>query len=681
MPMESDIPTSSPSYQPEANRAASAPGENQPPADGNPVSRLSPGSPLHAKVLEKLVERLKSSEDKMSQFHARWQANERRFMAYINRTDFDKLLSQTNDKGDAPSVTTINVPYIYATVWTIVTYLVHTFCGQKPIFQVSSYSAEAVEPARKMETVLQFNADKSKLVRKIFQWMMDGQIYGVGIVRNLWITEYKMKVVQTTGSPLGIINPEFQPDTPLMKREPYLCYEGNDVTSINPYKFFPDPRVPMEEASRRGEFVFWRSYEGLHTLKKAERDGTLSWIDAIGKPGGSKGGDEAADQSMRSLLTGGDSDPGSSNSGRWDTRIAQYHQLDQGTIDIIPKDWGLGDEDEIERWIFTIANKRQIIQAEQFDDEHGKHPICVIEPNSIGYGFGQLSIVDMLGPIQDVLSWFVNSHMFNVRSALNNMFVVDPHYVEMQDLKDPGPGKFIRLKQAAMGRDVRTVLNQLAVQDVTAAHIDNVSAFMRLGDILSGVNDSLKGVQPGGRRSATESRITSESGASRQAALARMISAQGMTELAEMQASNVQQYQSMEFYLKIVGAEGVLVPIKPDDVQGNFYFPIHDGALPLDRVALLDVWKEIWMAVATNPQLAMQYNGPAIFEYMANLAGAKNLTQFKIQVAPPMGMQQMGGDPNAQVPVDAGLPGLQGGSAAGYPPGNGAAAPAGGYGA
>ena len=73
-----------------------------------------------------------------------------------------------------------------------------------------------------------------------------------------------------------------------------------------------------------------------------------------------------------------------------------------------------------------IANKRQIIQAEPFEDEHLKHPICVIEPNSIGYGFGQMSIVDMLGPIQDVLSWFVNSHMFNVRSALNNMFISRP---------------------------------------------------------------------------------------------------------------------------------------------------------------------------------------------------------------------------------------------------------------
>ena len=409
MPFEADIPTSSPQYQPDANRfegrSSSKPGEGvQPPAEGSPISLLSPGSELHGKVRDKLIERLKSSEDKMSQFHARWQANERRFMAYINRTDFDKLLADTNTKGDAPSVTTINVPYIYATVWTIVTYLIHTFCGQKPIFQVSSYSAEAVEPARKMETILQFNADKSKVVRKIFQWMMDGQIYGVGIVRNLWITEYKMRAVRSYGSPLGIVAPEFQPDTPLMQKQPYLCYEGNDVTSINPYKFFPDPRVPMEEVSKRGEFVFWRSYEGIHTLKRAEKDGTLHYIDSIGKPGGSKGGDEAADQSMRSLLTGGDSDPGSSNSGRWDTRISQYHQLDQGTIDIIPDDWGLGDSEDVERWIFTIANKRQIIQAEPFEDEHLKHPICVIEPNSIGYGFGQMSIVDMLGPIQDVLS-------------------------------------------------------------------------------------------------------------------------------------------------------------------------------------------------------------------------------------------------------------------------------------
>lgn len=669
MALGDNIPTSSPEYQPEANQPEVVVRQDLAPTEGSPISILRPGSPEHAYVLQQLLERLKFSEEKMKAFYPRWQANERRFMAYINRTDFDKLLKDTNDKGEAPSVVSINVPYIYATVWTIVTYLIHTFCGQKPIFQVSSYSAEAVEPARKMETILQFNADHSKAVRRIFQWMMDGQIYGVGVVRNLWITQFKMKTVQVQGSPLGMAAPDFLPETQLTQKQPYLCYEGNEVTSINPYQFFPDPRVPMEEVSKRGEFVFWRNYEGIHALRRAEKSGTLAWIDAIGTPGGGSRGDTNSDESKRNLLTGGEANPGASSAGGPLRSISQFHQLDQGTIDIVPAEWGLGESQDVERWIFTIANKKQIIQAEPFEDEHGKHPIAVIEPNSIGYGFGQLSIVDMLGPIQDVLSWFVNSHMFNVRSVLNNMIVVDPNFVEMQDLKSPGPGRIIRLKQAAMGRDVRSVLNQLQVTDVTQGHIDNVAAFMRLGDILSGVNDTLRGVQPGGRRSATESRLTSESGASRQAALARMVSAQGMSELAEMQASNVQQYQSMEFYLQIVGTEGLLVPIRPGDVQGNFYFPIHDGTLPLDRVALLDVWKEIWMAVSTDPNLAMQYNGPAIFEYMANLAGAKNISQFKIQVAPPVAP---GAPPPDGVGVDAGLPGLRGG--------NGAAGAAGGPG-
>lgn len=650
-----DIPTSSPAYQPEANQpdlpsvpALAAAPEGPPKA----IDLLVPGSALHTAVLGKLTTRLKASEDRMSQFHSRWQINERRFMAYINTQDFEKMLKDSNKKGDAPSAVSITVPYIYATVWTIVTYLVHTFAGRKPIFQVGSYSAEAVEPARKMETVLQFGADKNKLVRKIFQWMMDGQIYGVGVVRNLWTVESRMKSVQTYGSPLGPAAPGLLPNTELTQRQPYVCYEGNEVGNIDPFNFFPDPRVPMEEVNKRGEFVFWRSFEGKHILKKAELNGLLRWTDFIGTPGTR---DRDANASNRDILTAGDASPGAERQGA--DSLSPYHQLDQGTVELIPAEWGLGEETDVQKWLFTIANKKQIIQAELFEDEHGKHPVAVIEPSSIGYGFGQLSIVDMLGPLQDILSWFINSHVHNVRSSLNNMLVVDPAFVEIQDLKTPGPGKLIRLKTTAMGRDVRTIVNQLAVADVTGNHIADTQAFMRLADMLSGVNDSLRGDIPSGSRiSATQSRISSESGGSRLAAIGRLASAQGMTELAEMQAANIQQYQSMEFYLKIVGMEGVLTPINPGDVQGNFYFPIHDGSLPLDKVALLTVWKEIWLAVSTDPVLSMTYNGPAIFEHVAELGGAQNLAQYRVQIAP----QNQTLPPEGAQPV-GGLPGTRGG--------------------
>lgn len=636
-----DMPTVGPWYQPEASRPT--PTVIPPPPAGAmplPIDSLVPGSELHAAVLAKLLEMLKASEDKMSNFHKRWQVSERRYQAWIAQTDFDKMLTESNKKGYTPSATTITVPYSFATIWTTVTYLTHTFCGRKPILQVGSYSAEAVEPARKMETLLQFGADYNKLVGTIIRWMMDGQIYGVGAVRNLWETHYKKQTRQSYGSPLGGAAPDLLSNSLLTQQSRYLCFEGNNAVNIDPYNFFPDPRVPMTEVNKKGEFVFWRNFEGHFSLLKSQADGLLKWIEAIGAPGGSTKGDTAG-PSERGLVADGDPHPGADRSP---TLRRHFHQLDQGTVELIPAEWGLGEEEVPEKWLFTIANKRQIIQAEPFDADHDRHPVAVIEPNSMGYGFGQLAISDMLGPIQDTLSWFVNSHMYNVRAALNNMFVVDPAFIELQDLKNPEPGKIIRMKQAAMGRDIKTILHQLNVTDVTQNHIADMQNFMRIGDTISAVSDNLRGLQEsGGRKSATEVRMTGESGVSRLAAIARLCSTQGMTDLAFQQTNNIQQYQSMEFYLKIVGMEGAMTPINPDDVQGNFYFPVHDGSLPLDRIALFDIWRQIWTDVSTNPLLMMQYDGFAIFEHMAELGGAQNIANFRVQMAPPgVGMPQGG---------------------------------------
>ena len=88
------------------------------------------------------------------------------------------------------------------------------------------------------------------------------------------------------------------------------------------------------------------------------------------------------------------------------------------------------------------------------------HPVCVAEPYSFGYGFGQLGIADYLGPIQDAMSWMLNARIANVREILNSTFVVDPNAIELQDLADKGNGRILRLKPGAIGRDVRTALHQ-----------------------------------------------------------------------------------------------------------------------------------------------------------------------------------------------------------------------------
>lgn len=609
-----------------------------PAVGANPINILKPNSKAHAHVLPYLMSRIKASEFAMADFYERWRASERQAQAYIDLPDEELYLRKRNQAGAPAKITAITVPYTFATVMTIVTYLVHTFASKKPIFRVGTYKSETGKAALIMEKLLQYNADHTRLIRHLFQYFMDGELYGVAIMRALWKEDRRLRPVMRV-RPRTLMDIAI-PGTEQTYRgtEERVVFQGTDTLTIDPYLFFPDPRVPMSEVNVRGEYVFWRTYEGVHTLKKAEAQGLLRWTNYMSDRIPVRDSGESA----RGEATGGTPHPGRVNIRHSFTGSGKdFVQIDQGTIEIIPRELGLGDSDVPEKWLFAIANESQILQAEPYRDLHDKHPVAVIEPYGVGYGFGQVGIADYLGPIQTSVSWLVNSRIFNVRAVLNNMFVADPAAIEMQDLTSSEPGKIIRLKTAALGRDVRTVIHQLDVTDVTKGHFDDLKLFMQLGDSLSAVNENLRG-QPhqGGRKTATEVRVAGESGASRMAAHAKRISAQGLVDLVEIMCLNYQQHLTEDFVIQVTGIAGAESPImvSPEMVMGDFHYPVHDGALPLDNIAILDTWKEIFLALLQNPQLAMGYNMPAVFEHIAELSGVLNIEQFKI--APDQQVQQ-----------------------------------------
>jgi len=593
-------------------------------ATAAPIDRLRPKSELHDNVLNRLMERVRLSRRHMTQFHDRWRASELQYQAYIRTETMDALKKASTKKGVPPELVTITIPYTYASVQTIITYLVHTFCGRSPMFQVGSHRDDMVRRAENMETVLQFNGDHERVVRKLWQYFHDGEVYGLQVLRTTWKVESRVRTIWRPSNVLPIFGQgrsELQP-----VKETAVTFEGNDVRNVDPFKFFPDPRVPLEEVNFKGEFVFWQEYEGKHSLKKAEKDGLVKWVDDI--PGRQSHLLANAD-SERGRLSGGGSTAWQDNT----TKNPGYDIL-QGTVEIVPSEWGLGDSDRYEKWMFSIANEGQIIQAEPLDLDHNRHPVIVGEPYSSGYEFGSISVTDMLGPMQEMLSWMFNSHLFNVRSALNNTFLVNPQMIDMDDLKKPGPGRVIKTKPAAFGQDLKNAFMQVPVADVTTGHVQDMQIVQRFGDLISATNDNLRGVtNTGGRKSATEIRQSGEAGASRLAAHARLTSAQSMTPFAEMCTINIQQNMSEAVYLKLLGNNAQEGPIRigPEDVSGDFYFPVHDGTLPLDRVALLEVWKEIFALIIQNPGLAQIFDAVGMFEYIAELGGAKNLSTFKVE--------------------------------------------------
>lgn len=591
-----------------------------------PIERLKPESPHHTWVLEQLNRRIKASEQAMNPFYDRWRVQERKFQAYMSLPRYEQILKDMNDSGKPPAPAIIVFPYQYAVISTIVTYLSQVFCARKPIFQLGISAAETAEMVSRMETVLQHQADKQKLVARLYQFFMDGELYGLAVMRNIWTTQTARRSVWNQSMPgITLIGGPAGARTSVQKK----VYEGADIMNVDPFMFLPDPSVPIQDVATRGEFAFWREFVGRHVLLKEEKEGRLSYISEL-DPAESRML-HTYDLSNRNLISGGDAHAGTSARVKRDS--SHTYMLDQGTIEIIPDDWGLGEETYPVKYLFTIANKKQIIQAVPFDYEHGDHPLVVCEPYTMGYGFGNPSVADYLGPIQDIMSWFIDSHIQNVRAVLNDSLIVDPSRVEIADLKRTGPGRIIRLKAMAIGGDVRTAIAQLPIQDVTQAHMGDLQTFMRIGDTVSAINDNLRGTPTSGRRSATESRITGEAGASRLASHARKYSSQAIVNLAEQMCRNTQQFMDDPFYAQILGQEEAQ-KILPQDILGEFTFPISDGSLPLDKVAALEQWKEMYLAVQGDPEMRQSYSLPRIFEFIAELGGAPNVQSFRLTPNP-----------------------------------------------
>jgi hypothetical protein len=117
-----------------------------------------------------------------------------------------------------------------------------------------------------------------------------------------------------------------------------------------------------------------------------------------------------------------------------------------------------------------------------------------------------------------------------------------------------------------------------------------------------------------------------------------------------------------EFVQRVLGEDAMLLTqgqkLLPDMVAGDFQYPVSDGTLPIDRVALLEVWKEIFIAIAQNPMLSQTFDVIKVFEYTAELGGARNIEDFKIQMTPDQRIMQQAQAGNI-VPAGAAAKGMQ----------------------
>ncbi len=578
---------------------------------------LRPGSELHERIKQAVIRRAQDSYNIMRRKHADWNLVDQTLTAYIPLDEKEKALKAR----DPRKPVSIVVPYTYATMETLLTYLVTAFLDL-PMFRYEGVTSDDTVGAIMLEKVVELQTIKNKVGLALHTQFRDGLAYGFGAACPIW------------GEQWGYKTERLEDGTKSRTRK--RLFEGNRLENIDPYLYLPDITVPIHKV-QEGEFVGYIDRTNYMSLLEMEAqnpndffnvrylkgvNGTSSWFGTE-----QSARDKKQNISTRTLDVHSSSNP--------IDVIWMYMKIVPSDVD-----WQLGDSEIPEKWLFGIAADQFVIFAKQLGLDHDMFPTSIFAPDFDGYSVCPISRLELIYGMQNVLDFLFSSHVTNIRKAINDMLIVDPYLINMEDLKDPEPGKLIRMRRAAWGKGVKDAVAQLQVNDITRTHVSqDAPHVIDLMQRTSGAVDSLMGIMrsSGERRSATEARGSRSSALSRIAKTAKICSLMSMYDLAYMFASHTQQLMSQSTYVSTMGRyqqelmeeygqtdKGMKVD--PSQIDINYDVVIHDGTVDVGERA--DAWTMLYQVLAGNPAVGSGFDMVRVFKHLARMLGAKNINEF-----------------------------------------------------
>jgi len=591
---------------------------------------LKPGSDLHKKLRSRIWERARQARNEIQKRFSSWRELDRKLTAYIPLKEEEERVKEKDEEKPV----TIVFPYTYSELESVLTYLVSAFL-QDPMLMYEGVEDNDTVGAMLMELVVRLHCNKNKVPLNVHTVLRDSLVYGIGAGVPEWTRLYGKKPIVKRSLVSSLLGAGWGKSVSM---EHGLLFEGNSLSNVDPYMLLLDPTVSADEF-QKGEFNGWVDRNNYMRLlgEEPQADSGLFNVKYL-KDRKDRKSILALDQSAREEKHGGSSDLQKGMSG-----ISSVVDVIKMYVTLIPKEWELGSNEYPEKWYFELAADDIIIRCNRADHAHGMYPMALAAPESDGYSITPMGRMEILGGLQHVLDFLFNSHIANVRKAINDMLIVDPYLVNINDLRDPKPGKLIRLRRPAWGRGVDKVVQQLGVTDITRSNIADSVYITQWMDRVAGADQSLSGVlRTGGPERLTKAEFQDTRGSSmgRMQRMALLIGMQFFQDLGTFFAVHAQQYMSKEVFVKIVGrnAERLRqvfkgkdnVGITPDQIAISYDLFMRDGSLPGARFS--EAWLEMFKVIAPDQELRREFDVVKIFSFIATQLGAKNVEEFKRNV-------------------------------------------------
>lgn len=560
------------------------------------------------------------------------------------------------------------VPMVFWVVETVAPRLV----AQLPRFLVMPMGPEDVEPAKLMEQLMEYAANKSDLFLELVKAVKSALKYGTGLLKTFHRVDKfrarryvpQMEPVmgpsmtafrEPGGQPMrtldgGVIQNtepqqigEVQVGTTI-ERYDYIGYDGPAAEWVDIWNAFPAPEAEDIQSSR---YFIHRVYRELRHVQKMVENGVYRWPEGMSPKEMTETADEPLKKRLESIDLGG----GEADATRKPIELLEFW-TDDGRL-------------------ITMANRKAILRVSENPYDHNQKPFIRIVDQLVEGEIWGIGEIEPLEGLQDQLNAITNQRIDNLRLILNAMFGVNEVAIADMDELESRPGGIVRITGDRVPSEV---IYPITFPDVTGASYEETSSILDLGERVSATSAYQTGVSSDSLAdTATGTAIIQEQGATRYALKTSLMELMGLKDLGRQYGSILQQFTTEERVVRILGPRGQFLfqTFDAESIQGALDYDIESSSTQLTESAqreqsltLLEVLSQ-YLPPTVDPMTGQLGPGPGVQKLIEDVLVAFKKKDLDSYMVGPMSEQpgaQMipGATPAPMLPP--GAPELNGGA-------------------
>lgn len=608
-----------------------------------PILRTKDGE---QRLVQYITDRLKLSDVERQSRIQRAQDIDVQVSGYIELDMDDRKRDKNNKRGKAPKPTKHNLPLVQAQLDEAVTFLMGVFAPDMDIFTAAS-SANKQPIAEGLTKEINSQGQRVGYYRQMAKFCNNAIRYNFAGMTCGWEKEYgvEFKVVGA-----GQVE----------KIDGSVVWQGNVLKSIDVYNFMFDTSVHPIDLPRKGEYFcevdIITPFHARKLAKENKMYGVERFLSTNNKPITQRTQVTTFYQlppQIRDAVGAGNQKSGVN----WQAALSEQGagiapesnaclERWKYTCWITPKDFGLGDSDQLELWRIIVTQSNYITFAAKLDDSHGMLPIGMSTPIEDDLNNDQRTYAEQLMPLQHFGSFLLNTHQDATRKSIYGVTLYDPRVFPGLDKKtDDLVAALIPMRASSTEIDIDKVFrhfNAAPGTDGNVAMVENIIGLMQ--KILP--TDQLRQVADLERATLYQAAATVQASSRRNLKIARIISDQGLTILKLLMMYGI--YSNLTSITVINQTNGTEQEISPADIIGaKIELDVGTGLKGIDRLMQLQIFQYITNAVIQSQQGIQEIDIVKLLTYVANLAGDKtDLSQFKRAV--PLAPTATAGGPMAQ---------------------------------